>query len=308
MKSSCPLCGDTKGKKLQKIHYGKIWNALENLFNAKFSINVCKALTPSVHTELILCDSCGLQYFSPAIPGDPDFYRQLSVALNYNLETWDFRQALSLASPKCRWLDVACGDGVLLEQLNQIGVVAQGIDINPEAASRAKKRGVLVKTTTLKIYAEQHSQSFDVVSAFQVVEHLDRVVPFVRDAVRCLKPGGLLLISVPNRQRVRMNALEPLDCPPHHLSRWSSKQLVALARLTGLHMDQLNMESAFLDDAFASFFHQLPLSRRLPKYVREYAKKLFKRVGLFGHMTHSFPGFLRLYGHSMMAVYSKLPA
>ncbi len=49
-----------------------------------------------------------------------------------------------------------------------------------------------------------------------------------------LRPGGFLCLSVPNRMRSRSAQLAPLDCPPHHLTRWSPASLATIARRSGL--------------------------------------------------------------------------
>ena len=46
-------------------------------------------------------------------------------------------------------------------------------------------------------------------------------MPFVWSAYRCVKPGGALVLSLPNRARCRDFGFESLDYPPHHLSRWA---------------------------------------------------------------------------------------
>ena len=59
---------------------------------------------------------------------------------------------------------------------------------------------------------------------------------------RCLRPGGSLFLSVPNRMRSGRAAAEPLDSPPHHLTRWSRRSLEMLAGAAGLRMREIALE------------------------------------------------------------------
>ena len=51
-----------------------------------------------------------------------------------------------------------------------------------------------------------------------------------------------MIVSVPNRERSLKNEREPLDCPPHHVTRWSADQLNVLARQSGLSVRRIAFE------------------------------------------------------------------
>ena len=71
---------------------------------------------------------------------------------------------------------------------------------------------------------------FDVVCAFQVLEHVADPLAFIAEAKARLNPGGLLFIGVPNRESYVGRLRDfPLDMPPHHVMRWSRRALAALA-------------------------------------------------------------------------------
>ncbi len=59
--------------------------------------------------------------------------------------------------------------------------------------------------------------------------------------MRLLRPGGLLLVSVPNRDRWPVR--EFMDYPPHHLLRWSARALRAFLRREGLAVERLETTS-----------------------------------------------------------------
>jgi hypothetical protein len=57
-----------------------------------------------------------------------------------------------------------------------------------------------------------------------------------------MSPSGRLFVTVPNRDRMTRLPREPLDCPPHHITRWTSDQLRYLADSVGLRVDELSFE------------------------------------------------------------------
>lgn len=103
-----------------------------------------------------------------------------------------------------RILDVGCGGGLLAEPLAKRGAQVVGIDAsrgNVAAAERhAASQGVAVDYRL----GEPHevlrpAESFDLVLALEVVEHVEDVAAFVGTAARHVAPGGLLLASTIDR-------------------------------------------------------------------------------------------------------------
>jgi 2-polyprenyl-6-hydroxyphenyl methylase/3-demethylubiquinone-9 3-methyltransferase len=103
-----------------------------------------------------------------------------------------------------RILDVGCGAGLMCEPLAARGAQVVGIDAatNNIAAARlhASASGLPIDYRVGEPQAAlRDGESFDVVLLLEVVEHVDDVLAFVRDAVAHLAPGGLLLASTINR-------------------------------------------------------------------------------------------------------------
>ena len=104
------------------------------------------------------------------------------------------REELNVARP--RILDVGCGTGANLKLLAQFGEV-EGVDISPEALSFCRERGF---DNVRQGAAEQlpyEDGVFDLVTALDVVEHLDDDVESLREMRRVLRPGGRALLFVP---------------------------------------------------------------------------------------------------------------
>ena len=94
-----------------------------------------------------------------------------------------------------RILDVGCGTGGNLKLLSQFGN-AEGVDISTDALAFCRERGLEVKAGAAEDLPYEDA-NFDLVTALDVVEHLDDDVAGLREMRRVLRPGGRLLIFVP---------------------------------------------------------------------------------------------------------------
>ena len=103
-----------------------------------------------------------------------------------------------------RMLDIGCGGGILSEPLARLGASVVGADPSASniavAQHHAAQAGVSIdyRSTTAEALAEA-DESFDVVLAMEVVEHVADVGLFVELAGAMVKPGGLLFVATLNR-------------------------------------------------------------------------------------------------------------
>jgi 2-polyprenyl-6-hydroxyphenyl methylase/3-demethylubiquinone-9 3-methyltransferase len=103
-----------------------------------------------------------------------------------------------------RMLDIGCGAGILSEPLARLGAQMVGADPSEEniavASAHAEDTGVEVdyRATTAEALAEA-GETFDVVLAMEVVEHVNDVGEFVATCASMVKPGGLMIAATLNR-------------------------------------------------------------------------------------------------------------
>jgi methionine biosynthesis protein MetW len=99
-----------------------------------------------------------------------------------------------------RLLDCGCSDGEFtLKKAENIGTrKIYGIDVVEENVNKAKAKGIEVYCGDLDQRFPFEDETFDVVSASQVIEHVSNTDGFLREVLRVLKRGGYVIISTPN--------------------------------------------------------------------------------------------------------------
>jgi len=99
-------------------------------------------------------------------------------------------------------LDIGCGAGLVCEPLSRLGAEVTGVDAagdNVASASAHAEAGGLDIRYMLGEVASLDIGSFDLVTSLEVVEHVADKRAFLRDVAARLAPGGLLVLSTPNR-------------------------------------------------------------------------------------------------------------
>ena len=145
--------------------------------------------------------------------------------------------------PFSRLLEVGCGYGHFLAQaVNSKAINAEGIELNPKAVEQARSRGLSVHQIHLREASTRFSGQFDAVACFQVLEHVSNPKEFLDWLCNLLRPGGILILGVPNADSFLKHQFNLLDMPPHHLSRWSHKSLEFLPKALPLGLKRLSNE------------------------------------------------------------------
>lgn len=228
----CPLCGSSAAVTLSETSYSEIWSHLQAEWGVLITDVVKTKHMIEPWVKLQDCAKCHLQYFSPAIPGNSKFYSEVTSSCShyYTNHKWEFDYVKSFLKRDHKVLDVACGKGAFLRSIKDSVETTTGIDTNPEVMNGENEAKIRIYNQSVEEFSIKHGEEFDLVSAFQVIEHLGAIMPFVLAAYKCVKPGGVLVLSVPNRARRKDLSYGSLDYPPHHLSRWSEDQLLIIAR------------------------------------------------------------------------------
>lgn len=139
---------------------------------------------------------------------------------------------LQTENNELRILDVGCGTGGNLEMLKKFGA-AEGVDVSDEALEFCRSKGLTVH----KGLAEElpfADESFDVVTALDVVEHLDDDVAGLKEMFRVTRRGGKTLIFVP----AFMWLWGVQDDVSNHRIRYTKKQIVERLKKAGFEIER----------------------------------------------------------------------
>lgn len=138
--------------------------------------------------------------------------------------------------PAGRLLDVGCGAGRLLNRMRKQGWEVEGIDFDPQAASKVAAR-YGIKTHVGDLAAcKLPDSSFDAITMSQTMEHLFDPRSTLTECLRILKPGGKLIMTTPNVKSI--GAAEFGSWwrgweAPRHLHMFSVKTLAHLTQKSG---------------------------------------------------------------------------
>jgi 2-polyprenyl-3-methyl-5-hydroxy-6-metoxy-1,4-benzoquinol methylase len=157
-------------------------------------------------------------------------------------------------------LDVGCGDGLFLAVAQRAGWRADGIEFSPEGARRAAARlkrpiavGDLASSALLP-------GPYDVVTLWHVLEHLPEPRPMLEAVRRRLRPGGLLVVAVPNTDNLPMRAayrvarLRPLPlwepgAREPHVGHFTPSTLRAMLTRAGFEVEAVEADRCALTPA-----------------------------------------------------------
>jgi SAM-dependent methyltransferase len=141
---------------------------------------------------------------------------------------WDFRWDMLefLKNPPVRQgtlLDIGCGTGSFVKRTIDMGFQSYGIEMNERSVEMGLghfKIDSLYATDLTGLSRRFPDLKFDVVTLFQVLEHLEDPNQIMAEIKQVLKEDAVVVIAVPFRDRWPDTSGEG-DCPPHHLTRWS---------------------------------------------------------------------------------------
>jgi len=191
------------------------------------------AEVPRIHspnTAVVQCNHCGLVYLNPRLKNLADnftmndaylrehylpFYQSLGLlaadgAILPEENSRFHREYLQNIQPyrrNNRLLDVGCAIGVFLAAAQQAGWQGYGLDPSgPLSAYGRDQYGLTIHESELHTLAFPKNH-FDVVTLWNVIEHLLDPSAVLREVYRVLRPGGLLVLQMPNWDNVARDFL-----------------------------------------------------------------------------------------------------
>lgn len=280
-------------------------------FYLKLGVDVDRFLS-GVHRFDLIKGPFGLLKWFPQISADGLFYEQLSRHdWYYSKEKDEFGFVDPFVFGKTV-LEIGCGVGFFADHSDFYSYV--GLELNENAALTARSKGHHVECIPLSDYANMHPQSFDVVCSFQVLEHLVDPAEYFSASLSLLRPGGLLITSVPSEDSF-LGSLENnvLNAPPHHLTCWTDEALQRLPASLGFvdceiyHLPVEKQHYKWFISSLLSKGFRSPradstfLSRFLLKVKLKLAMSFLRLLG----SNFSVPSEFNIPGHTVVSIHKK---
>lgn len=279
-------------------------SSIRRAYKDQFGYDATECFSGVNEVGLYSCVDTGLEFFLPAsVAGPESLYRTLEqFPWNYEESKWEHKVALALLKDGDRLLDVGCGRGAFLSHATQsAAVTALGIELNQSAAQFARNRQLNVCDELIEAHALTHREAYDVVTSFQVLEHLADPAGFLAGCVAALRPGGRLILGVPNNDAfLRFDDAAVLNGPPHHMSRWGRRSLEALAGLYPIRVASVETEPLLESTWYCEVMERRYLRHRV-------TRALWYRLGFHkAFRAYVEENAANIDGHTILAVYEKL--
>jgi 2-polyprenyl-3-methyl-5-hydroxy-6-metoxy-1,4-benzoquinol methylase len=181
-------------------------------------------------------------------------------------------------------LDYGCGTGEFASYLSKKGIRSSGVEPTKKAFDQANKAGVKLHKDLNKVEG-----TFDAITLFHVLEHVEDYIKVLKDLKAKLNPGGLLVIAVPNYKSYDAcyykEKWAAWDVPRHlwHFKRQDFSSIAELLNLKLVHVKPMRFDAYYISMISESYKgnHKLKgvyrgwKSNRKAKKTGEYSSNIF---------------------------------
>jgi 2-polyprenyl-3-methyl-5-hydroxy-6-metoxy-1,4-benzoquinol methylase len=288
----CPLCGADDFK----VRYPATISVTGETSSERFR---CTSHDLGRHGEIVSCKRCGMVYNNPQ--PDPEMllslYKDVEDPLyqeesEARVRTYrrSLRQLRRFSTPPGKLLDVGCYTGVFMETAAADGWTVEGVELSSWAAGIAKEKNIgTVYNQSLEELATP-TDRFDVVSMWDVMEHLTEPSAMLRDVHRLLKSGGILAFSthMVDSMAVRVMGTKYPFFMEMHVAHFSRSTTQKILEANGFELIKIRPHRRIL--RFGYFLEKLQHKIKLPPFswVLKWASRQrwltqrFIGVGLLG--------------------------
>lgn len=254
---------------VENVNQGEGWSP-------NMSCPVCDASGPKPIMErfgrkVLQCEECGIGFMDafPRNLGDVYSHEGYNATQEANyLHNVDYRKRrfglerlgiirrhITKPIENVRLLDLGCGTGWFLEVAKNEGFNVNGIELGKEIAKHTSKR-LGIKIFTDSIQDLPRTEKFDVITLFDVLEHVPDPRAVLTAVREHLNPAGIALIFIPNLDSVGLKILRErssLVMPAEHLFYFTPKSLRSLIGSIPLEVVEFQTKGTDIPDIFSHF-------------------------------------------------------
>lgn len=227
------------------------WKLINLHRHAPVECHICNTQTANYwftknDCDIHKCSLCKLIFVSPHPDTTSNLYTKdyfcgANNAFGYvnydedkNMDSATFtkyiRRIEGIMPNKGRLLDIGAATGVFMKTANDLGWKTTGVEISEFAAETARNKGLDVHTGTLDTVAFPPA-SFDVITLWDVFEHLPNPGKILDSVNLLLAPNGILVLNLPDAGSAYARVTGkrwPLIIPPEHLYLFGEKNLIKI--------------------------------------------------------------------------------
>ena len=296
--------------KLSNTELIKVLNTsfIMDCYKRQLNIDVSRFFRGIKKIQIYKCLDSGYRFYYPfVISGDSKFYEDLEKFSWYYMDwKWEHEIASNLINPKDRVLEIGCGQGSFLKKIQQKGADCIGLELNENAVLCGQDKKLKILNESIQDHAKKNHERYDIICSFQVVEHITHIKEFIKACVDTLKPGGKLIVSVPNNDSLIFLENKPiLNMPPHHMGLWDINSLINIQQFFELELKYIYIEPLqHYHQGYAKNLLNLKLLEKMHNklgFVANFFQNPLAKIVDFSVATIS----PYINGHTILAVYSK---
>ncbi len=196
--------------------------------------------------HLAKCTTCGLVAVVP-MPSE----KEIAALYHEDIEHFEpyieqipvhreyFRKKIKEIKKRGALLDIGCAMGVLLEEAKKAGYRVQGVDISADAVAYCRKKGLRVSQTW-------PTSRFDVITAFEIIEHERNPLGMMKRVYTLLNKGGMGVLTTPNHDSLWRKIMGKWWVGyhhPEHVTFWNKESLTYLLKKSGFKKITIQRDS-----------------------------------------------------------------
>jgi len=217
------------------------------------------------HCRIVKCDNCDLIFVNPVFA--EDFYDKMyaseiqqDIIKKLHEDSHEYRKerfgkerielmGRFIKKEKPTYLDVGCSTGYVVEAAQEAGWDAIGCELNPSAVKFAQKRGTNAILGDLT-HKDIKGRKFDIVSLFDVLEHLLNPMTVLEEMIQFLD-DGVLVLYLPNYRSASVMLIgedSHTIRPTHHLTYFTPESITRFLDTAGMKVEYMITEGLDIID------------------------------------------------------------